>query len=324
MAEFMCHTGNHRFEGESAEKRFSDMHRKTHCFECRGAVEGHVFRQTNPRRVPLHPSAIDQSDPQLHPQSQRVLHAAYHVDEIFLLEQGPQHHFRDRRSDPVAIDDYELLWDKKAWEQRWEKDVRLDYGSEVVGFEAMGRTNEEMKKILEEWFGRTWAYGSVSHIEYKDAPKSLKTFDVAGDTPEGNLTEALYRHGDESLTLYKERGSTEDIEELKRVLSHELAHTWDWERNRRLPLQERIQMLSEIMRLFSDPDHFHSLYVEIDTLEEFKDLPAEQLLYRQAKEFWATLNEEYDTRPAILKKHPKDYKLVAYWRERLTRPMSIH
>jgi hypothetical protein len=180
-----------------------------------------------------------------------------------------------------------------------------------------------VKSLIQEWFGNEWANGAASRMEYHDEGKSRRTFGVAGEANSGDLTGSFYRHGSESVDIYK-TGEIRDINELKRVVSHEIAHHWDWGSNRRLPLQERVSMLAGLLRRFADPKHFHSVYVEVDVPKEYKEtLSTEQVFIQQSKEFWATLNERYDTEQEALREHqPKDYEFVKHWRERLSQPVQ--
>ena len=111
-------------------------------------------------------------------------------------------------------------------------------------------------------------------------------------------------------------------EDILKIVAHEIGHHQDWENNNRLPIQERLVFLREVSEKFNSDDRWQSAYVDIDIRKEYRDKKSdpEEMLYRQVKEYWATIIEIYTTEPDRLKKsHPKDFALTEKWYQRLTK-----
>lgn len=219
-----------------------------------------------------------------------------------------------------AVSDFRMFWDRDFLDKRLQKEEQENgLKAEIKGFDKMpGWTNEKVQQEIESKLGKRWSYQNVSSFEYVDEEKKWDTFNLAGQAYSDNLSGIFYKSGAENIKLYQ-MDHIPETEELNEIVGHEIAHHNDWESNNRMPLQERLQFMREVLEHFKSPERFHSVYVEIDTPNEFKGRFSEEWIkHRQLREYWAVLNERYDVHGEALKKNqPQDYELVERWRGRM-------
>lgn len=184
----------------------------------------------------------------------------------------------------------------------------------ITGFEALdGMDNEKIRQLLESKYDKSWLYGTISSIEYEDSEKSDDVIKIAGSAQ--NEEQFTTRTGREKVIIYKSNSITDPKERMV-LFSHEIGHHHDWRTDRTLGLPERIKLLAEITKRLGAKDRFHSPYVELDVPKRFKNLAPEEIKYKQAIEYWATLVERFDNYPKQLKQiQPADYELVQRWRQ---------
>lgn len=217
-----------------------------------------------------------------------------------------------------ALTDFRLLWDRSAFDARVKAEENEGLHAEFVGFDRLpGYSNAAVRKLVEDRFPRRWAYGNISRFRYVDEESREPAFKVAGRAFAEGLSGMLYKSGREEVVIYKHEGKLSEWDMIE-LLGHEIAHHEDWQHNNRLPIQERFAFLREVTERMSAPDRFSSDYVLTDTPANFKHLPPEEIAYRQAVEYWATIAEEYDGWGEDFKKeYPVDFDLVLRWRSRL-------
>lgn len=219
-----------------------------------------------------------------------------------------------------AVGDFRMFWDEDFLDKRLQKEEQENgLNAEIKGFDKMpGWTNERIKQEIESKLGKRWSYQNVSSFEYIDKEEKGRVLDIAGQAYTDNLSGIFYKSGAESIKFYRMDHAPE-AQELDEIMGHEIAHHNDWESNNRMPLQERLQFMKEVLEHFKSPKRFHSVYVEFDTPDEFEGrFPEEWIKHRQLREYWAVLNERYDVHGEALKENqPQDYELVERWRARM-------
>jgi hypothetical protein len=204
------------------------------------------------------------------------------------------------------------VWDEK----------RLGLGA-TFAFAGSGFSDKRVQKELEKRFDKRWLYGSASVFVYVPMEKYAQTFQVSGEAENASMLNIFTKNGDERVVVYRSEDA-KNMTGLLDILSHEIAHHQDWESNNRLPIQERLAFLVEVTSRLESDDRCRFPYVEETIPGEYKDASPGFVKYRQAREYWASLNERYDRDRMFVKYndlktyYSKDYKLVEQWRRRLT------
>lgn len=201
-------------------------------------------------------------------------------------------------------------WTPLTREEKEEKNRGL---VEIKGFELVpGMSNDAVDRSLHARYPRPWLHGSTKSITYVPQIKTKKEAEgyiIGGDTRPYGIAAMLEQDTRAPAYVYNvPEGRTFDS--VSETLDHEIAHNNDWDNCRLLSNQERIDFFFEVTERFASDDRFMSLYVESLA---FEDENIEK--YIKAREYWATINEEYhgSRREAFRREHPKDAALVERW-----------
>lgn len=175
--------------------------------------------------------------------------------------------------------------------------------SDFYVFNKIKIDKTSVKKMVKETFPDSWIRGEVGEIVQLNREKKLpqKYGDIKGRIVADCDTGAGYKNR-AKITFYapsRERGFT-DVSE---VLSHELAHANDWERDNEMSKEERADLLLSIAKRVKAEDRFMSSYVE--SIEN-KDKKME--FYLKTTEYFAEICEIYFSHPEDL--HFKDFKIA--------------
>ena len=215
--------------------------------------------------------------------------------------------------------DYHWLWNASSIETRLKaREKREGLSAEILGFDKLPWLgNENLRRQLEQKFNRRWLYGNISFFRYIDSPKKRAHYGVAGDIEGGGLQSVLTKGKHQIVNIYHHQGI--NPEGLIKTIAHEIGHHQDWEHNNRLPISERLQFLREITQRFESQNRWHTQYIDIDIPREYREKGGEigEVLYRQVKEYWATIVELYTTDIDTLRTSPEDFALVEKWYHRI-------
>jgi hypothetical protein len=91
--------------------------------------------------------------------------------------------------------------------------------------------------------------------------------------------------------------------EILKNLSHEVGHANSWETDNELSLEERVDLLLDVVNRVQSKDRFYSAYVEA-----IHNKDTRQKLYDKTTEYWAEIYSAYLTNPESL--NYKDFNLV--------------
>lgn len=211
---------------------------------------------------------------------------------------------------------YKRFWSVKHIDARLqEQEMKGRRFSYIEGFDSFPRmTNSELRRTLENDFSHLhprWLYKNVSTYRYIDEEVIVKGHGrIAGAAITKGLESTLYKSEEQEVQIFKGIGK----EELPEILAHEIGHHNDWENTQRLPINERITFLEDVMYQFFDSTRRYSTpYIESFVGEDSQT-------YRMLKEYWAEIAIEFSLRREQFKKdYPKDYALVKKWYDRITR-----
>lgn len=196
---------------------------------------------------------------------------------------------------------------------REEKEKRSGEPVEIKGFELVpGTSDGAVDRSFHARYPRPWLHGSTKSITYVPQIKTKKEAEgyiMGGDTRPYGIAAMLEQDTRAPAHVYNvPEGRTFDS--VSETLDHEIAHNNDWDNCHLLSNQERIDFFFEVTERFLSDDRFISSYVESLM---FEDENAGK--YIRAREYWATINEEYHgpRRESFRCEHPKDAALVERW-----------
>jgi hypothetical protein len=238
------------------------------------------------------------------------------IDQLIKQEAEGKNIFSENGLVKSAVSEYRQFWS----EETFAKNAREAYVNseqlKISGFEKTKIGNEGLQKALAKHDPR-WVKGNISAVEYTDKDEERQAYKVAGQAFGAGLSGVFYKSGEESIKIHRSQ-STETQEDFEVVLSHEIAHHHDWQNTNALTLPERLEFVRDITERVGAKDSFHSAYVEVDVANEFEPMGPAVVKYRQAREYWAVINERYDNYGPMLKKiQPKDFDLVEKWRGKI-------
>lgn len=224
---------------------------------------------------------------------------------------------------------YMQFWNEDALLERLKADeTELGLTATFKGFERLQFTNgetlsnEEVRTLIEQKFpNKQWLYENIGTFRYSDVPQHAETFRVAGTAEERRLENTMTPGKEQEVVIHQHATPIEKHEFLQ-LVAHEIAHHHDWIGTVRLPLHERMRFLRDVTAQFQAPDRLHDSYVDRTILADSAEIKGadkpEAILYRQVVEYWATINEQYDTYANFAEVYPGEAKLIADWRARLS------
>lgn len=216
---------------------------------------------------------------------------------------------------------YRWFWSQKDIDGRLQARERKEpFNTAIQGFEALpGWSNERVRKLLESSFNQRWLYGNISAFQYINRHETQAHYRVAGRAAGQGIQSVLIKGEKQRVEIYRAEERLRD-ESLLRIMAHEIGHHQDWENNNRLPIQERLQFLREVTARFESRNRLQNHYVDEDIPKEYADkkLDHTEMLYRQIREYWASIITLYTIDSEALRhSNPEDYLLVKEWYERI-------
>ncbi|OGZ94609.1 MAG: hypothetical protein A3H69_05270 [Candidatus Sungbacteria bacterium RIFCSPLOWO2_02_FULL_47_9] len=197
------------------------------------------------------------------------------------------------------------------WVKKRPEAMQKEQGPTLQGFELANIKSEEFEAYLKAAYPKSWLQ-HISSITYTnraekmgpDYGPNLQDWQVCGE-------------------MDRERGSIEffadckDPNKLLKSLSHELGHSVDWNKNKVMSLEERLQFQQKVLERVVAPDRFVSEYVESIRGTES---PKEDMRLR-AGEYWAVIVKEYFAHPPNYwnggkdpgRLSPKDLELIKWF-----------
>ncbi|MGC9599239.1 MAG: hypothetical protein ABSE18_02525 [Minisyncoccia bacterium] len=202
-----------------------------------------------------------------------------------------------------------------------------------------GKLEPLLKSLLEEFPPEF--YAPVTDIRYVNRHDD-DDVDVIADAPDSggftSLIKGSKRIAEVEFLCHKKLPWQSEAN-IKAVLTHELAHHLDWTDSDHLTYSERIDFLLEMIDLVQKPvkQRPDDYYIDVDLPREFiakeEELKAsdrfrtaseeerrmmlaglnQELLSRQAQEFWADLVETYVNYPERMIHHPSTFTFVEKW-----------
>ncbi|MBP9750182.1 MAG: hypothetical protein KBD21_05640 [Candidatus Pacebacteria bacterium] len=176
-----------------------------------------------------------------------------------------------------------------------------------------------VKELLEKHLDKHWLYENVGTIRFEPQQRHADTFEIGAVAEKRSITNILSSGKEQEIVIYAWSSGMSD-DDLVRTISHEVAHHHDWVGSLRLPMHQRLRFLKETTEHFQKSNRPFVEYVDQTIPAEYEHSGAsnEETHYRQTLEYWAALNELYDTRKEWLgTSYSDEYRFVEKWRKQL-------
>lgn len=160
----------------------------------------------------------------------------------------------------------------------------------VEGFENFVLSNEQIEKIVEDTMPKGFTF-NISRIEYVDKepemPDSYGLNKTRNTEGVNNTSAATAFTSKGRIEIYKNTNNSK-IWIANQLLGHEVFHFQDWRNSPFLSPNERLELLSSVLKRLESPDRFKSFYVEdIDNVDEKVELAL------KADEYFAEIGGTY-------------------------------
>lgn len=190
----------------------------------------------------------------------------------------------------------------------------------IENFEEIGLDSPVLEKIWNEngKYPQNWLNGEVKSINYSKRGREMSDY---GEKFKKQIEKGHWNPYSEQIILTineKEQDylSKRDLaDSLDFTISHEFAHSNDWETDNDLTLGERMELLTKIIKRIESEKPFRSIVAETFNEKsyhekiEIRDKQKEKSI--KAKEYWAEICQYYFNMPNWLQQeYPEDFSLV--------------
>lgn len=160
---------------------------------------------------------------------------------------------------------------------------------------------DTLDTILKNDFPRGWVDTEIESVTQADTTIMMdKSYGIDGIEAAHCATD---EHGHSRILLSNGARRESMLWNTLELLPHEVAHANDWLRDSEMTLDERIQLLYDVVKRVDAPDRWKSVYVE-----EIKNEDPQLQTYKRSIEYFAEISAAYMHTPDKLNK--KDFDIV--------------